>query len=62
MRSPQRKQPRILVVSADPKSRELTAEYLRSAGYDVISAATGERALVLLRERPHSFRLIGPKP
>ena len=43
MHSPQQKQPRILVVDANPMSRQLTAEYLQSAGYDVVSAATGER-------------------
>jgi CheY-like chemotaxis protein len=52
MRSPQQKQPRILVVDPNPMSRQLTAEYLQSAGYDVVSAATGERALVVLCEWP----------
>jgi CheY-like chemotaxis protein len=50
MRSPQQKQTRVLVVDPNPMSRQLTAEYLQSLGYDVVSAATGERALVVLRE------------
>lgn len=52
MRSHQAKQPRVLVVDPNRMSRPLTAEYLQSAGYDVVSAATGERGLILLREWP----------
>ena len=52
MRSPQQKQTRVLVVDPNPMSRQLTTEYLQTAGYDVVSAAAGERALVLLREWP----------
>src|SRR5215207_5514488 len=53
MCSPQQTQNRVLVVDANPMSRQLTAEYLQAAGYNVVSAVTGERALVLLREWPH---------
>jgi CheY-like chemotaxis protein len=52
MRSPQPKQTRVLVVDPNPMSRQLTIEHLQAAGYDVVSAATGERAFVLLREWP----------
>jgi CheY-like chemotaxis protein len=52
MRSPQQKPTRVLVVDQNPMSRQLTAEHLQATGYDVVSAATGERALVLLREWP----------
>ena len=52
MRSPQPKQTRVLVVDPNPMSRQLTIEHLQAAGYDVVSAGTGERALVLLREWP----------
>ena len=52
MRSPQQKPTRVLIVDQNPMSRQLTAEYLQAAGYDVVSVATGERALVLLREWP----------
>ena len=52
MRSPQPKQTRVLVVDPNPMSRQLTVEHLQAAGYDVVSAGTGERALVLLREWP----------
>ena len=52
MRSPQHKQTRVLLVDPNPMSRELMTEYLQTAGYDVVSTATGERALVLLREWP----------
>jgi len=52
MRSPQQKPTRVLVVDQNPMSRQLTAEHLQAAGYDVVSAGTGERALVLLREWP----------
>ena len=52
MGSTQQIQTRVLVVDANPMSRYLTVEHLHSAGYDVVSATTGERALILLREWP----------
>src|SRR5689334_14507121 len=52
MRSPQPKQTRVLVVDPNPMSRQLTVEDLQAAVYDVVSAGTGERAFVLLREWP----------
>src|SRR5215210_632372 len=52
MSSPQQKPTRVLVVDQNPMSRQLTVEHLQAAGYDVVSAAAGERALVLLREWP----------
>src|SRR5215204_1216062 len=52
MRSPQPKQTRVLVVDPNPMSRQLTVGHLQAAGYDVVSAGTGERAFVLLREWP----------
>ncbi len=41
---------KILVVQGDPVTREILLQLLRMAGFDVLSAATGEQALVLLRK------------
>jgi two-component system, OmpR family, response regulator CpxR len=43
---------RILVVDDDAAIREVVAEVLRDAGYDVVGAANGEQALRLLRQEP----------
>jgi CheY-like chemotaxis protein len=43
---------RVLIVEDEPVSRELLADFLRMAGYDVAAPATGEQALLtLMRER-----------
>src|SRR5690242_2592824 len=41
---------RVLVVEDYPDGRDLYAEYLAYAGYDVDVAATGEEAIALARE------------
>jgi CheY-like chemotaxis protein len=46
-------QPRVLVVSGDPIARDIQAQFLRMAGYDVALAETGERALLILRRLRH---------
>jgi DNA-binding NtrC family response regulator len=46
-------QDRILVVDDNPLFREALAQRLRDAGYKVISADTGERAFLALRDRSH---------
>ena len=44
----------ILVVEDEPKIAEITADYLRHAGYGVVVADSGERALAAVRARhPH---------
>jgi CheY-like chemotaxis protein len=41
---------RVLVVQGNPITRELLVHLLRIGGYDVLSAGTGERAFVTMRE------------
>ena len=41
---------KILVIQGDPVTREILLQLLRMAGFDVLLAATGEQALVLLRK------------
>lgn len=49
---------RILVVDDEPSIRELVAEALRDAGYEVVTAADGEIALHMMRaQRPHALVL-----
>lgn len=45
-------QPSILVVSEDHIARDIHAQFLRMAAYDVATAETGERALRILRQPP----------
>ena len=40
----------ILVVDDNPIVRETLAEWLRAGGYEVATAATGERAFLMLRD------------
>ena len=43
---------RVLVVEDEPIAREILGDLLKMAGYDVLSAGTGEQALLtLVRER-----------
>ena len=43
---------RVLVVEGEPVARELLGDFLKMAGYDVLSARTGEQALLtLVQER-----------
>ena len=43
---------RVLIVEDEPVSREILADLLKMAGYEVVSAPTGEQALLtLMRER-----------
>src|SRR5687767_1330142 len=50
------KPPTILVVEDDPDNRELLAEALTKAGYDVLVAHSGEEAL--RKAEAQTFRLI----
>src|SRR5918998_3975177 len=44
--------PRVLIVEDEPIAREILADLLRMAGYEVISDHSGEQALLtLVRER-----------
>jgi CheY-like chemotaxis protein len=43
---------RVLVVDEDPVSRQLSAQFLRMAGFEPTLASTGAEALVTLRARP----------
>src|SRR5215217_7404017 len=43
--------PSVLVAVADAMAREVVAQMLHVAGFAVLSAATGERALLELRDR-----------
>jgi CheY-like chemotaxis protein len=43
----------ILIVDNHPISRETLAQELRTAGYDVVTADTGERAFLILRDWRH---------
>ncbi len=44
---------RILVADNNPISRETLARWLRAAGYEVITADTGEQAFLILRDWRH---------
>jgi hypothetical protein len=49
--APDHHRPCILVAVADAVTREVVAQMLHVAGFAVLDAATGERALLALRER-----------
>jgi CheY-like chemotaxis protein len=44
---------RILIVDTNPAFRDGLAEQLRSSGFEVVAAATGEQAFYLLRDWHH---------
>jgi DNA-binding response OmpR family regulator len=44
--------PRVLVVDDDHTVREVVVSYLRAAGHEVVEAADGAAALVVMHERP----------
>ena len=44
---------RILIVDDNPDFRKRLAHCLRDQGHEVITAETGERAFVVLRDREH---------
>jgi CheY-like chemotaxis protein len=44
---------RILIVDTNPAFRNSLAEQLRSSGFEVVTAATGEQAFYLLRDSHH---------
>ena len=50
--SERRESPRVLVVDADVTNRGAISEALARAGFETRTAATGERALMMLREWP----------
>lgn len=45
----------ILIVEDDPRIREIEADYLRGAGYGVLTTSTGEEALAIARATPPSL-------
>ena len=45
----------ILIVEDDPRIAEIEGDYLRRAGYEVLTTATGEEALTLARARAPSL-------
>ena len=49
---------RVLVVEDDEKSRRLLCDVLGFHGFDVVSAESGESALVLARELPPDAALV----
>jgi DNA-binding NtrC family response regulator len=51
------KPPRILIVDDDPGQRSLLDSFLRSQGFDVMVADSGERALELLRGEPFAMMI-----
>jgi len=46
---------KILVVDDDPSVRELCAEYVQLLGYSTVTAADGEEAVALIRDRSHEI-------
>lgn len=48
----------VLLVEDEPVIREIMAESLADAGYDVVEAASGDEALVLIRSRVHPFTIL----
>jgi CheY-like chemotaxis protein len=51
-RSPDGTHERILIVDTNPAFRGSLAQHLRSSGFEVVTAATGESAFSLLRDWP----------
>jgi DNA-binding response OmpR family regulator len=52
--------PRLLVVDSDPARLMLLADRLRSDGYDVTAALTGEHVIESLEEDPPQLAILGP--
>ena len=48
----------VLLVEDEPVIREVMAESLADAGYDVVEAASGEEAMRVIRARFHPFRIL----
>jgi two-component system, chemotaxis family, chemotaxis protein CheY len=48
----------ILVIDDNPAVRTMLADILHDEGYQVVCAANGAEALVILRGHPHPIRLI----
>jgi CheY-like chemotaxis protein len=44
---------RILIADSNPAFRESLAQHLRASGFEVVTAATGQRAFSLLRDWQH---------
>jgi len=51
------KPPRILIVDDDPGQRSLLDSFLRSQGFEIMVADSGERALELLRGEPFAMMI-----
>ncbi|HEY7969361.1 MAG TPA: hypothetical protein VID95_05145, partial [Candidatus Limnocylindrales bacterium] len=52
--------PRLLVVDSDPVRLMLLADRLRSDGYDVTAAVTGEHVIESLEADPPDLAILGP--
>ncbi|MGI4976829.1 MAG: response regulator [Janthinobacterium lividum] len=48
----------MLLVEDEPVIREIMAESLVDAGYDVVEAASGDEAMALIRARIHAFTIL----
>ncbi len=48
----------VLLVEDEPVIREIMAESLADAGFDVIEAASGDEAVALIRTRVHPFKIL----
>lgn len=48
----------VLLVEDEPVIREIMAESLADAGFDVVEAASGDEAMALIRTRVHAFTIL----
>lgn len=48
----------VLLVEDEPLIREIMAESLQDAGFEVVEAMTGDEAVVLIRAEPERFRVL----
>ena len=48
----------VLLVEDEPVIREIMAESLVDAGYDVVEAASGDEAMAIIRARAHPFTIL----
>ena len=48
----------VLLVEDEPVIREIMAESLADAGYDVVEATSGDEALAIIRARSHPFSIL----
>ncbi len=48
----------VLLVEDEPVIREIMAESLADAGYDVVQATSGDEAIGIIRARSHTFSIL----